>query len=368
MRPRVPPQNSHPNPEHGTPHRGLCRLFSTALAIAAAAALPARAQRGNETPPAERHLHNVHQLTFGGDNAEAYFSPDGSRLIFQSTRDGYECDQIFAMKIDGSDLRPVSTGTGRTTCGYFYPGGKDILFASTHMASAACPPRPSYERGYVWPIYDGYDIYRANADGSNLRPLTSTPGYDAEATIAPDGVIAFTSVRDGDMEIYTMRADGSGARRLTHSPGPDGGPFFSWDGRRIAHRGRPLSSGAELDDYLVLLKEHLWRPTKLELYVMDRDGSNGRQLTTLGAASFAPSWHPDEKRLVFASNYKDPRGRDFDIFLINLDGTGLEQVTFNDTFDGFPMFSPDGHDLVFASNRGAKKEGETNVFIADWLE
>ena len=316
--------------------------------------------------PAERHLRNIRQLTFGGENAEAYFSPDGTRLIFQSTREGVPCDQIFNMKIDGSDLKRVSTGTGRTTCGYFYPGGKEILFASTHKAGEACPPKPTYERGYVWPIYDGYDIYRANADGSGLRPLTTTPGYDAEATIAPDGVIAFTSVRDGDMEIYTMNADGSGVRRLTSSPGPDGGPFFSWDGKRIAYRGRPLQ-GPELADYMALLKDHLWRPTKLELYVMDRDGGNRRQLTTLGAASFAPSWHPDQKRLIFASNVKDPQQRNFDLFLINLDGEGLEQVTFNETFDGFPMFSPDGRHLVFASNRNAKSEGETNVFIAEWV-
>jgi TolB protein len=317
--------------------------------------------------PAEKHLRNVRQVTSGGENAEAYFSPDGTRLILQSTRDNYPCDQIFTMKIDGSDVHRVSTGTGRTTCGYFYPGGNDILFASTHKASPDCPPRPSYERGYVWPVYDGYDIYRANADGSNLRQLTTTPGYDAEATIAPDGVIAFTSVRDGDMEIYTMNGDGSGARRLTNSPGPDGGPFFSWDGRQIAYRARPLSPGAELTDYLALLKEHLWRPTKLELYVMDRDGSRQRQITTLGAASFAPSWTPDGRKLIFASNYKDPQQRNFDIFLIDLDGKNLEQITFNDTFDGFPMFSPDGTHLVFASNRNAKKEGETNVFVADWV-
>jgi Tol biopolymer transport system component len=316
----------------------------------------------------ERHLTRIRQLTNGGENAEAYFSPDGSRLIFQSTRSGYSCDQIFTMKIDGTDLRRVSTGTGRTTCGYFYPGGKEILFASTHEASPECPPRPSYARGYVWPIHAGYEIYRAAADGSGLKAITRTPGYDAEATIAPDGLIVFTSVRDGDMEIYSMNADGSGVRRLTSRPGPDGGPFFSWDGRRIVFRGRPLEAGAELDDYRALLKEGLWRPTGLELFVMDRDGSNLRQLTKLGGANFAPSWHPDGRRLIFASNIADPKGRDFDLYLINLDGTGLERVTFNDTFDGFPMFSPDGKRLVFSSNRNAKAEGETNVFIADWIE
>jgi Tol biopolymer transport system component len=314
----------------------------------------------------ERHLTNIRQLTHGGENAEAYFSPDGTRLVFQSTREGVPCDQIFTMRIDGSDERRVSTGTGRTTCGYFYPGSDDIVFASTHEASAACPPRPSFSRGYVWPIYDSYEIYRMKADGSGIRRLTNSPGYDAEATIAPDGLITFTSVRDGDMEIYTMKGDGSDVRRLTSRPGPDGGPVFSWDGQQIAFRGRALSEGEEMSDYRALLKQGLWRPTSLELFVMDRDGGNLRQVTRLGGANFAPSWHPDGKRLIFASNIHDPKGRDFDIYVINLDGTSLERITFNDTFDGFPMFSPDGTKLVFASNRNAKTEGETNVFIADW--
>jgi TolB protein len=324
---------------------------------------------GAQAPaPSERHLTGVKQLTFGGENAEAYFSSDGTRLIFQSTRADYPCDQIYTMKIDGSDVRRVSTGTGRTTCGYYSPGGKELLFASTHETSPACPPRPSFARGYVWPIYPGYEIYKANADGSNLRPLTRSPGYDAEATIAPDGLIVFTSVRDGDMEIYSMNADGTGVRRLTNRPGPDGGPFFSHDGKRFAFRGRPLGPGKELDDYQSLLKEGLWRPTELELFVMDRDGTNLLQVTRLGGANFAPSWHPDGKRLIFASNIHDPKGRNFDLYVVNVDATGLERVTFNETFDGFPMFSPDGKHLVFASNRNAKAEGETNVFIANWIE
>ncbi|HWT46232.1 MAG TPA: hypothetical protein VN085_09710 [Vicinamibacterales bacterium] len=345
----------------------LIRIWAL-IAVAGLAMAPSRSQTSQDLASRERHLRNIRQLTFGGENAEAYFSADGSRLIFQSTRDGRACDQIYTMKIDGSDLRRVSTGTGRTTCGYFYPGGHDILFASTHKAGPDCPPKPSFEHGYVWPIYDTYDIYRANADGSHLRPLTTTAGYDAEATIAPDGTIAFTSVRDGDMEIYTMRGDGSDVRRLTHRPGPDGGPFFSWDGKQIAYRAHPLQPGQEYDDYLALLKQHLWRPTKLEIYVMDHDGGRDRKLTSLGAASFAPSWHPDGKRLVFASNVNDPTQRNFDVYLMRTDGSGLERVTFNDTFDGFPMFSPDGKRLVFASNRNAKIEGETNVFIADWVE
>lgn len=331
---------------------------------------PGRAQAPAASPvvAAERHLTNIRQLTHGGENAEAYFSPGGTHVIFQSTRDAYPCDQIYTMKIDGSDLRRVSTGTGRTTCGYFYPDGKQMLFASTHEAAVACPPRPSYERGYVWPIYAGYEIYRGDADGSKLEMLTRSPGYDAEATIASDGTIAFTSVRDGDMEIYSMNGDGTGVKRLTNRPGPDGGPFYSWDGGQIAYRARGLSAGPELDEYRALLKEGLWRPGSLELFVMDRDGGRERQVTTLGGANFAPSWHPDGKRLVFASNIADSKGRNFDLYLVNLDGSGLERVTFNTTFDGFPMFSPDGKHLVFASNRNAKAEGETNVFIADWVE
>jgi Tol biopolymer transport system component len=327
-------------------------------------------QEAAKTPVAavEKHLRNVKQLTFGGENAEAYFSADGTQLIFQATRGGYPCDQIFTMKIDGTGERRVSNGTGRTTCGFYYPSGNQILYASTHEASRECPPRPSYARGYVWPVYEGYDIYRANADGSAPTPLTRTHGYDAEATIAPDGHIVFTSTRDGDMEIYSMNADGSGVRRLTNRPGPDGGPFFSWDGNRIAFRGRMLEPGAELTEYRSLLKEGLWRPTSLELFVMNRDGGGLTQVTKLGGANFAPSWHPDGQRLIFSSNIHDPKGRNFDVYLVNIDGSGLERVSFNDTFDGFPMFSPDGKRLVFASNRNAKSDGETNVFIADWVE
>jgi TolB protein len=318
--------------------------------------------------PAERHLVNIRQLTHGGENAEAYFSFDGTKLIFQSTRDGYECDRIYTMKVDGSSPTLVSTGTGRTTCSFFYPDGKHILYASTHLGGASCPPRPDFSRGYVWPVYSSYDIFRANPDGSGLTRLTETAGYDAEATIAKDGRVVFTSVRDGDMEIYSMNGDGTDVKRLTKRPGPDGGPFFSADGRQIVFRGRPLSPGKELDDYQLLLKDALWRPTSLEIFVMDRDGSNLRQVTALGRASFAPYFFPDGKRIIFASNYEDPRQRNFDIYAIDLDGTGLERITSNPSFDGFPMFSPDGTHLVFASNRLNRHEGETNVFIAQWKD
>jgi Tol biopolymer transport system component len=347
-------------------HTACLLVFAAAVAV-----LPARGQQDPNVPAwraKETHLRNLVKLTSGGENAEAYFSPDGKRLVYQTTPAAGGCDQIYSMNIDGSSRKRISTGTGRTTCGYFYPDGESILFASTHLASPECPAKPGFERGYVWPIYASYDIFRTKPGGSGLEQLTKTPGYDAEATIAPDGLITFTSTRDGDMEIYTMRGDGSDVKRLTHRKGPDGGPFFSWDGKLIAFRGRELPPGREMDDYLALLKDGLWRPTQLELFVMDRDGTNIRQVTHLGGANFAPSWTPDNKRLIFASNHLDPKGRNFDIFVINLDGTGLEQITFNDTFDGFPMFSPDGSKLVFASNRDGQHEGETNVFIADWVK
>jgi len=350
-------------------------LVSVMLSVVVSCGLPAPEETPVETlpvaPPSssdENHLTNLRQLTFGGENAEAYFAFDGSKLIFQSTREGVPCDQIFTMQIDGSDLQRVSTGDGRTTCGYFYPEGESIIYASTHLGAAECPPPPSFEMGYVWAVYDTYDIFSAELDGTGLTRLTETEGYDAEATIGPDGRIVFTSVRDGDMEIYSMNGDGSDVRRLTNRQGPDGGPFFSPDGSKIIFRGREIPDGSEYDDYKRLLDQGLWRPTELEIFVMDADGSNLQQVTNLEGASFAPFWHPDGERIIFSSNWHNPSGRNFDLFLINLDGSGLERVTFNDTFDGFPMFAPDGRTLVFASNRDAMAEGETNVFVADWID
>ena len=325
----------------------------------------AAAPRLAPTQP-EPHLSNIRQLTTSGQNAETYFSADGSHLIFQSTDGERQCDQIFTMNLDGSAKRLVSTGGGTTTCSYIYPDNTSILYASTHLAGEACPPRPDFSQGYVWAIYDAFDIFRANIDGSNPVQLTTTPGYDAEATIGSDGRIVFTSVRDGDMEIYSMNGDGSDVKRLTNMPGPDGGPFFSADGSTIVWRGRHPEPGPELDEYQTLLKEALWKPTSVELYVMNRDGSDPRQVTDLGAASFAPFFSPDGQKIIFASNHHVEGGREFDIFLINVDGTGLEQVTFSPEFDGFPMFSPDGTKLVFSSNRYSAKPGDTNVFIADW--
>jgi TolB protein len=344
-----------------------------ALAAAAACSAWVRVQAGPQAPatpltlPQEKHLAHMKQLTFSGENAEAYFSFDGQYLSFQSSRDR-PCDQIYTMKIDGTDLKPISNGQGRTTCSHFMPDGQSVIYASTFLGGADCPPVPSRDLGYVWPIYDTYDIFRVNVDGSNLRRLTSTPGYDAEGTVGKDGRIVFTSVRDGDMEIYSMNGDGSDVRRLTHLPGPDGGPFFSADGTTIVFRGHHPGPGADLDEYFALLKQAIWRPTSLELYVMDRDGGHLKQVTHTGVgANWAPFFTPDGRQIIYASNAANPRGNNFDLFLVNIDGTGTEQVTFSDAFDGFPMFSPDGRKLVFASNRHSAQEGDTNLFIADWV-
>ena len=318
----------------------------------------------------EKHLRNVRQLTFGGENAEAYFSGDGHQLIFQSKRDGRECDQIYTMNAqDGSNVRLVSTGAGRTTCSYFFPGQKRILYSSTHLGGTVCPPKPDYSRGYVWPVYPSYDIFTARRDGSRLKRLTSAPGYDAEATVSTDGrKIVFTSMRDGDLDIYTMKADGHDVRRLTTEPGYDGGAFFSADGKQIVYRAYHPQKAQEIARYKQKLAENLIEPSVFEIWVMNADGTRKRQVTRLGAASFAPYFFPDGKRIIFASNLDDPKGRNFDLYAVNVDGTGLERITFNDTFDGFPIFSPDGRRLVFASNRNAKARGDTNVFIADWVE
>ena len=349
-------------------------LFPLALFVSLSAAVFSAGQSTANKPspvewPQEKRLRNVRQLTDGGENAEAYFSGDGRSLIFQSKRDGRPCDQIYTMRADGSDVRMVSNGKGRTTCSYFFPNGKRILFSSTHLASPDCPPPPDYSHGYVWAIYPGYDIFTARPDGSDAKQLTKTEGYDAEATFSTDGrKVVFTSMRDGDLDIYTMDADGKNVRRLTSELGYDGGPFFSRDGRRIVYRANHPKTPEQVGRYKKLLADNLIEPNALEIWVMDSDGRNKRQVTSLGVASFAPYFFPDGRRIIFSSNYPSIKSRDFNLFVVGVDGAGLEQVTFNDTFDGFPMFSPDGRKLVFASNRNAAARGDTNVFIADWNE
>jgi len=314
----------------------------------------------------EDHLTNIRQLTFGGENAEAYFSFDGRELIFQTTRDGAQCDAIYRMNADGSNQRRVSSGEGTTTCSFIAPDGRSIIYASTHLGGKACPPRPDRSQGYVWPLYADYDIFRADPEGGNLVRLTDTPGYDAEDVYSPQGdKILFTSVRTGDLELFMMNPDGSGVEQLTHEPGYDGGAFFSRDGESIVWRAsRP--TGEQLTDYKALLAQGLVRPSHLELYIMSLKDRKPIQLTHNGAANFGPYWHPDGRHIIFASNMADPKGRDFDLFLLDIETRETEQITHFEGFDGFPMFSHDGKQLVFASNRNNKVHGETNIFIADW--
>jgi Tol biopolymer transport system component len=317
--------------------------------------------------PGEKHLSDIRQLTFGGQNAEGYFSFDETLLSFQSTRDSFLCDQQFVMELATGKTWLVSTGKGRTTCGYFFPGDKKLLFASTHHLTQKCPPPPDYSKGYVWQVSPEYDIFTVNVDRSGLRQLTYTPRYDAEATISPLGDrIIFTSLRSRDLDLYSMKLDGSDIKQLTNELGYDGGAFYSWDGKRIVYRSWHYADTMEVRKYKETLAQDLVRPSRMEIMVMDADGTNKRQITNNGAANFSPFFLPDNKRIIFASNMKDPRGRNFDLYIINDDGTGLEQVTHNPTFDSFPMFTRDGKKLVFASNRNGKVQGETNLFIADW--
>ncbi len=321
----------------------------------------------HEPEPGEsRHLSNIRQLTNGGENAEAYFSADGKRLIFQSSRDGRSCDLQFTMNVDGSDVRRVSPNAGKTTCGYFYAGDSKIFFASTHAADTACPPKPDPSKGYVWGL-DKFDIYTANADGSSLERLTNNNIYTAEGTLSPDGkTMVFTSLKDGDLEIYTMGIDGSNVRRLTNAPGYDGGAFFSHDGKRIVYRAYHPTDSTELADYRSLLAQSIVRPSKMELWVMNADGSDQKQITQLGGANFAPFFTPDDKRIIFSSNYENPRSGNFDLYLVDIDGRNLEKVTTQEQFDGFPQFSPDGTKLVWASGRKTTDARGLNILIADW--
>jgi Tol biopolymer transport system component len=354
------------------------RILTVIAALTATACGPDAAEEAPPAPeateatlvmPGETHFANVRQLTFGGDNAEAYWAFDGSKLIFQHRATTEECDQIYILDPETTETTLVSTGQGRTTCSYFYPSGDEILYSSTHHHDPSCPPPPDFSFGYVWPVSETYDVFVASADGSNLRQLTTEDGYDAEATFSPTGDrIVFTSVRNGDLDLYSMAPDGSDVIQLTDRVGYDGGAFFSPDGSKIIWRAHYPEEGPELEDYQNLLAEGLIRPGVLEIWVMDADGSNKRQVTDLGGANFAPYWHPSGEKIIWSSNHLDPDGREFDLFMINLDGTGLEQVTFSGGFDGFPVFSPDGQRIVFGSNRNNGGTRDTNVFIADWVE
>jgi len=322
----------------------------------------------------EKHLRNVKQITFGGDNAEGYWSFDDKKLIFQSTNKkwGVTCDQIYIMDFDNQTegVPPmVSTGLGRTTCSFFMPDNKTVVYASTHEGDKNCPHVPGRrdDGKYVWPIYDTYDIYHSDINGNFIAKLTDSPGYDAEATVSPLGdKIVFTSTRNGDLDLFTMNIDGSDIRQVTNTLGYDGGAFFSPDGKKLIFRASRPRTEEEIKVYKDLLSQGLVMPTEMELFVCNIDGTDLRQITKLGKANWAPYFHPKGEKILFSSNHHSKRGYQFNLFMINLDGTGLEQVTFDPVFDSFPMFSYDGTKLVFASNRNNKGTRDTNLFIAEW--
>ncbi len=320
--------------------------------------------------PGEKHFKNIKMLTHEGMNAEAYFSFDGKRIIFQGIRENFKCDQIYMMNIDGSNLHLISSGRGRTTCSYFFPDNKHILYSSTYLGGDDCPPAPDYSHGYVWPLYDTYDIFTANDDGSNLKQLTNIKGYDAESTISPKGdKIVFTSTRNGDIDIYSMDIDGSNVKQLTNELGYDGGPNYSYDGSMIVFRSSRPKTDDEIKEYKSLLAKGLVQPLKLEIYIMNSDGSNIHPITNLGCASFGPYFFPDDKRVIFSTNYGDPKGMNFELYSVNIDGTNLERITFSNDFTAFPMFSLCGDSkFVFCSSRFVNDPFKANIYVCDWVE
>jgi TolB protein len=323
----------------------------------------------NSAAPSQpsKRLENLRQLTSGGQNAEAYWSPDGNRLVFQSTRDGASCDQIYVMNADGSNVKRISNGQGATTCGYFLPDGKHVLYASTHEGGSECPPRPDRSKGYMWAVPPAYDIFTATLDGKIVRKLTDASGYDAEATVNwGRKKIIYTSKASGDLDLWSMSIDGSGKKRITSTAGYDGGAFLSRDGARIVWRAHHPAEGPGLASYKELLEQNLTAPMKMELFVADADGSGARQITNFGCASFAPQFTPDGKRVIFSSNKNKCDSREFELFLIDVDGRNLEQVTEFGGFTSFPDFSPDGKRLVFTSSHNATSRYEFNIFVADW--
>jgi Tol biopolymer transport system component len=325
----------------------------------------------------EKHLKNLTQLTFGGDNAEAYFSPNGKFASFQSNNAKWDlkCDQIFNLDISkaakDTTYKPamISTGKGRTTCSYYMPNGKDILYASTHLGSNDCPPAPETKGKYLWAVYKDFDIFIADQKGTIKKQLTNSAGYDAEATVSPKGdKIVFTSDRSGDLELWTMNIDGTNQKQITFGLGYDGGAFFSPDGKRLVFRASRPTTEAEIKEYKDYLAQHLVAPTTMELYTCNVDGSDLKQVTHLGKANWAPFFHPDGKKIIFSSNHHSKKGYDFQLFMINDDGTGLEQITNESMFNAFPMFSPDGKKLIYSSNRNNHGTRDTNLFIADWVD
>lgn len=326
--------------------------------------------------PEEKHFKSIRQVTFGGDNAEAYWSFDDSKVIFQSNYKnwGVNCDQMFLMNVDetfkAKQPPMVSTGKGRTTCSYFLPDGEHIVYGSTHLKDDNCPEVPVKKDGkYVWPVYDSFDIFVADLEGNITAQLTNEPGYDAEATVSPKGdKIVFTSMRSGDLELYTMDIDGKNVKQITNELGYDGGAFFSPDGSKLIFRASRPKTEAEIKEYKDLLAQGLVQPTEMELFICNADGSELRQLTHLGNANWAPFFHPSGEKILFSSNFEAERGFPFNLYMIDIDGKNLERVTHGETFDAFPVFSNDGKKLAFSSNRNNGGGRDTNLFIAEWQD
>ena len=329
--------------------------------------------------PGETHFKNVQQLTFGGDNAEAYFSFDGKYLVFQKTNptEGIACDQIWMGKVPtspGEKFTPklVSTAAGRTTCAYFYPDGKHILYGSTHLGNRGCPPVPDrskYGNKYIWAVYEDFDIFKADTNGRIVKRLTKTKGYDAEATFSPKGdKILFTSMRGGDLDLYTMDPNGKHVKQITNTLGYDGGAWFSPDGKKIIWRASRPKTVAEIKEYKDLIAENLVAPTHMEVWIANADGSEAKQVTDLAQANWAPNFTPDGNHFIFCSNHEYKRGFPFNMYLANADGSNIQKISRDKGFDAFPMFSPDGRKIVFCSNRNNGGTHDTNIFIADWVE
>lgn len=356
--------------------KGIFVFFSLLIISLSAQAQPAAGDTLHYAD--EKHFKNIQQLTFGGDNAEAYWSYDGKSIIFQRTnaKEGLLCDQMFTGTIpafgDKFEYKMVSSGKGRTTCGYFLPNGKEVVYASTHLGADTCPPVPDrskFGNKYIWPVYDSYDIFQASTNGKIVKQLTIEKGYDAEATLSPDGKkMLFTSTRNGDLDLYIMDLKTQKVKQVTTELGYDGGAWFSPDGKKIVWRASRPRTEEEIKEYKELLAQGMVAPTRMEVFVANADGSDVKQVTNLGQANWAPNFTPDSKHIIFCSNHEYKRGFPFNMYLVNLDGTGLEKISRDKGFDAFPMFSPDGKKIIFASNRNNGGTRDTNLFVADWVE
>lgn len=354
--------------------------------------IPGGVLRNDLIQEGETRFLNLWQITDGGENAEAYWSYGDDRLSLQITdKDDDEirdCDRIFVTGIDGQ-MRQVSDGRGVTTCSFFMPDDDAVLYASTQSVHVGCPDTKIAERRangepYTWMLWPEYEIYVQDLTSGEERLLAGGYGYDAEATVSPTGDrIVFTSTRSGDLELWTCDLEGNDVFQVTDTLGYDGGAFFSHGGDKLVFRTTewtPGNEAAEQEAYRRNYQQWRVQPNKMEIYTIDVDGTNRTQVTALGGANFAPYFSPDDSRIIFASNHHndvDPRtgrlGLNFDLFMCDADGGNLERITTFDAgpgrqFDSFPMFSRSGRYLAFSSNRGAKKRGDTNVFVAEWIQ